>query len=353
MAKFCSQCGFSVGENDKFCPDCGAPLRTRAEFEYSDHYCSECGSQIIVRMAEAIYRPRAEGQAAAPPPRRSEPQAAVQRDTPRAPTAAPAQSAATTEEPAGGVSGCSVLFWILVLAAVVWACYAYIYVPYQASRASDESTIIQPRNGNAVFEERTGPTYTIPPRDEGVSGTGGEGASTAQGDGDGETTPFVGPDAGTESDTQGWVAEPRPERQGYSTVSPDGQAAEAQPHFDLQLVGFRWQPLGFAPNTNTIGPNREPQLTAIVAEGEIMNIAGSPLPTVVANVKFFSLSGDEVAMQSVTINRLPLAIGETARFRAEIPFDSRVYRVDVEFVNVDGAAYSVKRGDAGVGHFTQ
>src|SRR3990172_10382140 len=86
MAKFCSQCGFSVGENDKFCPDCGTLLRTRAELEFSDHYCSECGAPIIVRTAEAVYRPRQEG---APPPepplRRPASEASAQRELPAAP----------------------------------------------------------------------------------------------------------------------------------------------------------------------------------------------------------------------------------------------------------------------------
>lgn len=340
MAKFCSSCGFNVGENDKFCPECGAKLRTREEMQQCDHYCSECGTPIVTRTAEAVYKPTS-----APAP--SKPSKAV-----AGKAAAPEkeENIADEEPSSGGVSGCSVFFWLLVLAGIIYGCYYYIYMPYIESKRQEPGFTYG--YGSTSISEQPNAS-----RSEGGAAQIDKFSDAPDGDAPPSKSLDETQSLNGKVDTS--VSDNTEPKAGSGVVVTDSNTAEAKtplpypntqfgpqpitPQHQIELLNFIWGPSEKQNGGTIIGPFRDKPKVIILAQGEILNISREALPTVTAVVTFFDVEGNELARESVVVNRLPIYSGEAERFYVEANFNSRMYKAKVELRDPRGIPYLVKK----------
>ncbi len=340
MAKFCSSCGFNVEENDKFCPDCGAKLRTREEMQQCDHYCSECGAPIVTRTAEAIYKPTS-----APAPSKPSKTAAAKAAAPEK-----EEDKADEESSSGGISGCSVFFWLLVLAGIIYGCYYYIYMPYIESQQQESGFTYG--YGSTTFDEQ-------PNASKSVGGAVKEDEFPDAPDGDAPPSKTARETQSLDTIVDKGASENVKPQTGSGTATLDSNTAELKtpqpypntqfgpqpitPQYQIELLNFMWGPSEQHNGGTIIGPFRDKPKVIIIAQGEILNISREALPTVTVVVSFFDVEGNEISHESAIVNRLPIYSGEAERFYVEANFNSRMYKAKVELRDPRGNPYLVKK----------
>ena len=291
--------------------------------EYCDHFCSECGAPVVTKLAEAVHK---SFPSQAPAPSKTAKSVPAQaKHVVQTTVSEPTEKKTDEEQSGGGSSGCSVIFWLLVFAGIIFGCYYYIYLPYTENKQSESGyTYGYDATGTGMMQPSDVEMKSVQPEE-----SAGKGSQTNQID-SAETT-------GRQSDTTTSV---NPQIPTNSQFAPQ----PILPQYKIELLNFVWGPRQPKSNRTSIGPFRQQPTPIIVAEGEILNISQSPLPQMIqAIVIFQDVEGNEISRESVIVNRLPIYVGEYAKLHLESNYDSRMYKAKVELRDPNGDPYLVKK----------
>ncbi|MCD6118391.1 zinc ribbon domain-containing protein [bacterium] len=344
MAKYCSQCGYALNETDKFCENCGTPVRSRLDTDYYDHYCSECGAPIRVRTAEAVPGPSTAGA----PPR-------VEKPLPAPPPAEKPEAEKPSEAPARRTSGCGFFFLLLIIAALVYVWYVYIYAP---TMQIDADPGVAPAADRTMHRVIPGPADPIVPIDSGEAvapGVAGEGKvgepgdSIIEGDEEAEAEDdyrekygfYEIGDADEEAEDSDELAAERGD--DYATGPFDDLHAPFQ---QLELVEFEW---GVSSTVRSHRSDRRKMVMEgrqIAAEGEVLNLSDKTLKGIEVVVNYYDISGRLITTATGTLDRDDLPAGEFSRFKVYAEFSKRMYKAEIEFRHTDGAAIPTRMEEA-------